>query len=571
MKYELINANVEDKDIVSLVFENRGIPQDKIYDYIECDKDFRTDPLLYVNMEKALDKVHNNMHRNLKTGILVDCDCDGYCSSTIFYKTVKKLYKDADLVFLLHEDKKHGVSEDIEKQIEALGIEFLVVLDAGSNQAEELIEIQKKGIDVLVIDHHEAQYTDEILIVNNQYNDINKGLSGGAMTLKFAEAFLGKVQAEEFMDLAAVSILSDNMPMNNLENRYYVKYGLRKPKNKFILSSIEDHNEATVKEVSFTIAPIVNAIVRVGDLRDKEVLIKAMADIEGEIELPTRKNGKKTDVYNYIDAAIKISKWCRADQKKIVEEEVSKFDIEHDDPLNISVLDEDFNRNITGYYANVLSGKNLKPTLAIKLNEEKKLYEGSARSSSVADFKDYLMSMGMFEYCEGHQGAFGVGIKEEFLEEFKAEIRNRELPKEKIYKVDKIYEQGDLESGEIKAISCLDGVWGKDMEKPKFAIRINDACPSFIGQNGTTFKIGKRNINFIKFGCTEEEIRKMNKLKQFDLVVVGEMEVNLYKGMTYPQVKILDMEILEKNSKLEINNIIESFGEDDDFELSELF
>lgn len=560
MKYELINSNIEDKDLISLVFENRGVPQEKIFDFIDCSKDYRTDPFLYVNMEKALEKVHNNMHRQLRTGILVDCDCDGYSASTIFYKTVKKLYKDADLVFLLHEDKKHGVSEDIEKQIKEQGIEFLVVLDAGSNQADELIKLKEKGIDILVIDHHEAEYTDEILIVNNQYNDINKGLSGGAMALKFAEAFLGKKEAEEFMDIAAVSILSDNMPMNNLENRYYVKFGLSKLKNNFFKVLI-DNNSAETKDVSFNISPTINAIVRLGTMEDKELLIKAMVDMDGEVELPTRKNGKKTQMYNYVDAVIKISKWRRDEQKQLVEEEIQKIELEHDNPINIVLLDEDFNRNITGYFANVVSGKTLKPTLAIKYNEDDELYEGSARSSSVPDFKDFLLDTDLFKYCEGHQGAFGLGITQENIDKLNAELRSMNLPTEKTHKVDKIFSNGELTSSSIRSIANLDGVWGKDMETPKFAIRLEDIRPSFIGAGGNTFKIGRRDVNFIKFNVSQELKDEMYRLGEFDLDVVGTFEVNRYKGAVYPQVKIEDMKIVKK----EIDENKALFDENDDF------
>ena len=563
MKYELINSQAGDKDIISLVFENRGVPQEKIFNYIECDKDFRTNPLDYLNMEEAVEKVNKNMQRKLKTGILVDCDCDGYCASTTFYKTVKKRYEDADLVFLLHEDKKHGVSEDIEKQIKEHGIEFLVVLDAGSNQTKELIEIKNKGIDILVIDHHEAEYTDEILIVNNQYNDINKSLSGGAMALKFAEAFLSFEEAEEFMDIAAVSIIADNMPMNNLENRYYVKFGLSKLKNNFF-KTLVDNNSAGTKDISFNISPAINAIIRLGNMEDKELLIKAMTDIEGEVELPTRKNGKKTQMYNYIDAVIKISKWRRDEQRQLVEEEIQKIDLNHDNPINIVLLDENFNRNITGYFANVVSGKTLKPTLAIKYDKDDDIYEGSARSSSVPDFKDFLINTDLFKYCEGHQGAFGLGIIKNNLDEFNKEMRNMQLPTEKIHKVDKIFENGELDSTTICSIGNLESVWGKDIDEPKFAVKLEDIRPSFIGAGGNTFKISKRNVNFIKFGCSEEIIQEMKRLKEFDLDIVGTFEINRYKGAIYPQVKIEEMNIIEKKCE-DYDNLFD-FDDTDEFD-----
>lgn len=546
MKYELINSNAKADNLVSLVFENRNIPEEKIFDFINCDKDFRTNPLDYVNMDKAVKLLSEHIKRNSKITILVDCDCDGHMSSVIIYKTIKTIDPKAKVKFVLHEGKKHGLYNEVINQIKNLETNLLIVPDAGSNQIEEILEIMNSSIDVIVIDHHDAIYNEDTIIVNNQYNDINKCLSGGAMALKLSEALI-KEEADKYRDLAAVSILSDNMPMNNLENNYYVKNGLKNINNEFIKKAVKDYTKASREDVAFTISPIVNSIIRMGDKQDKIILMSALLGLDGKVELPVRKNSKKNEEYNYMDAAIKISKWRRDEQKEAVEKELENVELEHDIPVNIIKLSEDFNINITGYFANVVSGKNLKPTLALKYDIDNDSYRGSVRSAGVENFKDFLWNSGLFENCEGHQGAFGVEIKRDKLDDFLDFIKNTSLPSDKVYKVDKIYDYYELQHNDIETIDSLKEVWGRDMEAPLFAIKIKDAAVSFIGAKGNTLRIIKGGITYIKFNCSDEEVEYLKHLSgTIDIEIVGTLEVNVFNGRHNHQVKILDYKVLSE-------------------------
>ncbi len=561
MKFEIINADLLSKDIVSLVFNNRGIKDENIFDYIDCHKDFRTNPFSFVNMNKAVDLLtkHLLLHSTIK--ILIDADCDGYMSATIMYKLIKELDPEAEVDFIHHEDKKHGVHKENLELIKNMDIDLLIIPDAGSNQIDYLKEIKASGIEVLVIDHHEAQPTNEIVIVNNQYNNVNPELSGGAMVLKFAEAMIGD-KADKYRDLAAVSIISDNMAMNNLENRFYVKHGLSNINNDFLKVLVGDPKNANSSEIGFGIAPMINSIVRMGNMTDKTILANALIGKDGYVELPVRKNGKKTNNYSYIDAAIKISKWRREEQKQIVNEEIEKVDLDNNDPINIVVLDKNFNTNLSGYFANVVSGKTLKPTLVVKYDELDDTYKGSARAANVVDFKDYLRETDLFRNLEGHQGAFGIEIRSDSLKQLKERMKTMKLPTEKIYKVDKILHSEEIDKRDITAIHSLENIWGKCLEKPLFAVKLKDASISLIGANLKTMRISKGGITYIKFNCSDQEIEKIQSLKgMVDIDIVGTFDVNIFNGRNNYQIKIEDYEILSK--EVQYNPF--DCDEDDDF------
>lgn len=562
MKYELINAEAKADNIISLVFENRGIKEDDIFEYIECSRDYRTNPFEFVNMKEAVEKLLYHIKNKSIIYILCDCDCDGFMSASLMYKLIKKLDKSIEVNFINHKEKKHGLYDEIIEEIKDMNMQLLIIPDAGSNQIEELRKIKKLGIDLLVVDHHEAEYTDEFIIVNNQYNDVNKELSGAAMVLKLAEAIIGD-ESKEFMDLAAVSIISDSMSMNNLENKYYVKHGLANLKNSFLRKISKNENKATLEDISFNVSPIVNSIIRVGNDLDKTILINAIAEIDGVVELPTRKNGKKTAEYNYQDAAIKISKWRRDEQKIMVQNETEKVDLNHENPINIILLDDDFNRNLSGYFANVLSNKNLKPTLVLK--HENGFYKGSARASTIENFKDILLSTELFYSCTGHQGAFGVEIEEDKFNKFVKHMKHMKLPSETVYKVDAILNSNEVEKSDIQAINSLENIWGKGMDKPLFAVKLKDVSFTIMGANQNTLKIAKGGITYIKFNCSKEEIdRIVNITGTVDVDLVGYFDLNVFNGYTNYQVLIKDYTL---KAKAKIKNLFD----DEDCYFEDLF
>jgi len=64
---------------------------------------------------------------------------------------------------------------------------LVIVPDAGSNDIAEHKKLRDRGIEVLVLDHHELESANSIAcIVNNQLGDYpNKSLSGAGVVFKF--------------------------------------------------------------------------------------------------------------------------------------------------------------------------------------------------------------------------------------------------------------------------------------------------------------------------------------------------------------------------------------------------
>ena len=98
----------------------------------------------------------------------VDCDCDGYTSSALLINYLHDLFPatvENNVYYGLHANKDHGIDVDNIPE----GVTLVIAPDASSNENGIHKELAKKGIDVVVLDHHHAEKDtdDPAIIVNN--------------------------------------------------------------------------------------------------------------------------------------------------------------------------------------------------------------------------------------------------------------------------------------------------------------------------------------------------------------------------------------------------------------------
>lgn len=178
-----------------------------------------------------------------KTYIQVDSDCDGYTSSALLINYLYSLFPhfvDTCVTWGLHKTKEHGIDLDFLPE----DAKFIIVPDASSNEFELHKELKDKGIDILVIDHHEAEMVSpNACIINNQLDDYpNKTLSGVGMVYKFCcyiDSLLEKDNVNEFIDLVAVGLTGDMMDVRTFETRELIRRGFEKIRNPFIAGIID--------------------------------------------------------------------------------------------------------------------------------------------------------------------------------------------------------------------------------------------------------------------------------------------------------------------------------------------
>ena len=141
--------------------------------------------------------------------VQVDSDCDGYTSSALLLNYIYVMLPTAvdRISYDFHSGKQHGLNMD---KIPA-GTSLVVAPDSSSNDYEIHKQLRDSGIDVLVLDHHQADKVSEYAcIVNNQLCDYpNKALSGVGIVYKlcqYLDQLQGTSNTELFLDILALGL-----------------------------------------------------------------------------------------------------------------------------------------------------------------------------------------------------------------------------------------------------------------------------------------------------------------------------------------------------------------------------
>ena len=423
MKY-VLNSKINhlpNESYVETLLRARGLNHDEMIQYLKPSKEVLYSPLLLKNIDAGAELLKKHLDANSIIYDVVDCDQDGVTSSAILYNYLKLIKPDIQILWSMHSGKQHGVELD-KVPHEA---KLIVIPDAGSNQYEEHKILKEQGFDILILDHHLCEAESEnAIVINNQLGKYpNRDLSGAGVVYKFIKYFdikYGYNYADNFLDLAAMGIIGDMMDLRNLETRYIISQGLTNLKNygltRFALKqsfSIGNIDDITPTDVSFFIAPLVNAVIRVGTMAEKETLFKAFISGPNDTEPSTKRGAKPGDTEVIADKAARIATNARNHQNKMIDQSVQflcgKIEKEclDENKVLLVALDDDeskyVNPNLTGLIAMKLCQMYNRPAIVIRLADDD-VFKGSFRvnsNSPLANFKDFCTESGLVEYAEG--------------------------------------------------------------------------------------------------------------------------------------------------------------------------
>lgn len=517
------------------------------------------------------------MKNTQKCGVL---QCDGNVSAAIAYQYTKRLNPSCPIDWRLHGGKQHGLQDHIEQILESnTHYDLIICPDSSTNDKEYHDALEKIGIPVLCLDHHEADIavSDNAVIINNQTspNYPNKDLVGAGITWQFCryvDSLEGTNYATDYMDLAAVGQIGDMGSLLPLENRYLVKEGLsaRNLKNSFLKALLEkqaysitgkmgatwnDIVAATnATSVAFYIVPLINAMVRMGTAAEKERMFRAL--IEGDALVPSGKRGAKGALERVDIESVRECVNAKSRQTKVrdsaidrIEYKIFKYDLLENKILFIELDDDDnFPPEVNGLIANYLANKYKHPTIVARLGNDG-LLKGSARGvngSELDDFKGFMNQSGFFALCQGHARACGAHLPEGNLDKFLT-YANHALAaidfNQNCFDINfaRIAEDSDLEDL-ILDIGAHKDLWGQGVPEPVILIKnipLTRSKISIMGTNRDTLKIEYNGISYLKFHATDliEQLENIQELS-----VVGRANINEWGGQKKPQIFIDDFE-----------------------------
>ena len=583
MKTRLVNRQINPgEDYTYELLKERGLNEKEINYFLTVPNDSALqDPTALDNIDEAcqmFDKMIN-LGADDRICLVVDCDVDGFTSAAIFMKYYRHYNEDTNIMPILHEGKGHGLADTYETIVDAYNdypnIKFVVLPDAGSNDYEYHEKLGEMGIYSLMLDHHivekDTKFSDYAVIVNNQSSEnyINKDLCGAGVTWQFCrycDRIYGKEFANQYMDLAALGIISDMMSMLSLENRYIVYTGLQNINNYYFNTicakqSFSMGGKVNPTTVAFYVTPLINSLMRVGTMDEKERCFLAFVDGHQMVECH-----KRGAAGTYEEVAIESARECtnaRARQNRILDKaveeleiKIAKYDLLENKVLVVVLDEEDFPAELNGLCAMKLAAKYKKPTIVARLNDEGYV-RGSSRGlndSELKSFKDFMNQSGLFEYTAGHDNACGVSIPYKSLKAFE-EYGNKELADidlgENWYEVNFERYSGDNDLCTlIENISQYEDIWGQHNPTP--LIHVTDICVrkqdiSIIGKNSDTIRIERDGITYLKFHAKDMIEQLQNYECPFKIDVVGKANMNYFAGNVTPQIFIEDFQLKKVN------------------------
>ena len=561
---------------VEQVLVNRGIPYDQINHYLNTTDNDILDPRLIPHLDEGAKMLIKHISQNDKVLIQVDSDCDGYTSAALLMNYLYCLFPsfvNNNISYRVHMGKQHGIIPDTIPE----DVKLVIAPDSSSNDYEAHEYLNLSGVDVLVIDHHEADHISEYAcIINNQLCDYpTKSLSGVAMVWKFCcyiDMLLKTDHAQKFLDLVALGLVADMMDVRDFETRRLIDKGLQQIRNPYFRGAIDKDqfhftNEITPIGVAFYIAPLINATTRVGTQEEKLMLFESTLDFRGYELVPSTKRGCKGQAETRVEQACRNCTNIKSRQTKIRDNSLEKIEqiIVNQNLLSNKILivqldDLITDRNLTGLIANQLMSEYQRPVLILNKieNEDGTItWEGSGRGydkSRLKDFRGFLENNKYVMYAEGHANAFGIGIRDEDISAFITSTNSAldGFDFTPIYNVDFIYKSDELTPDEVIDIAGMKSLWGQGVEEAEIAVEgikvHKDNIRILSPDKNPTLKIMLPNgINFMKFRSSEEEYDKLySELGYVTINIVGECERNIWNNKISPQVMIKDYEIVDR-------------------------
>ena len=592
MKYMQTTSYTIKEDFLKNLLIDRGIIPENDDEYhqkfFNPTRENMHNPLKLDHMKEGYNLFAKHLKAGNKFYFVVDSDADGITSSAVMINYMenhlREIYPNFTINYHIPDGKEHGLDTLMNILTPQKNYDIIVLPDSSSNDYEYHKILKNMGYDILVLDHHEAEkYSEDAVVINNQLskNYPNKSLSGVGVVYKFLQYCDSQFNingADDYLDLVAAGMCGDMMDLNTLENRYICNYGFSHLKNFGLRKLVKqqgysifglaadaltetflDNAKLTPIQVAFYIAPLINALIRVGTPSEKEVLFKSF--IKGDEMVPSTNRGHKGEMETLAEQSARNCTNARARQNREKDKALDLLDIQisndclDDNKILILNADElDVSNTLTGLCAMGIAADHKKPVLLGRVNSDGYL-KGSMRGrgeSELKDFKEFLLKSGYMEYVEGHANAAGFSIKASDVPKL-YEYANRELAD--INFNEGFYEADFVVNGNCSYLSdlILDLNRGKDFYGQNCAepiiisenITINTSAIQTIGSNKDTLKFTFNDITYIKFKAKD----LINEFAQYSdkisITVAGKGNVNSWGGRETPQIFIEDIEINE--------------------------
>lgn len=411
---------------VARFFAARGIASKDIGQFLNPRLAGLSDPYRFPGIKEAAKRLWQAINNQEHILIHGDYDTDGITASALLALVLRQ---NGGVVnsFLPHRfDDGYGFTpESLDKAIAAYGTcKVLVTVDCGITSCDAIKSARARGIDVIVTDHHEPgnELPEALAVINPkvcQDLDDLQVLSGVGVAFKLSHAFvkygrennLGafNTRLEDVLDYVALGTVADIVPLLG-ENRIMVHHGIDilrrqyRPGVRALIEGAHLQNELTPADITFKLAPRINAAGRVGDA------ITALELLESD---------NIVQAYGFANQLENYNRERQTKEQEIYQEAKQKID---SDPqmagrYSILVAGHNWHQGVIGIVASRLARDYNRPAIVLTIQEHQAY--GSGRSIGDLNLVDILSRTAhLLDRYGGHPMAVGIGLQEERIDEF---------------------------------------------------------------------------------------------------------------------------------------------------------
>lgn len=507
------------------------------------------DPFLMKDMDLAVERLKRAIDNHEKILIYGDYDVDGTTAVSLVYSYLSSFYTKCDFYIPDRGSEGYGVSQKGIIWAEENNFSLIIALDLGIKASDMVVLANHKGIDFIICDHHlpDKKIPRAVAVLDPKQDDCfypYTELSGCGIGFKLLQAFARRYSDEmalyDYLDLVAVSIASDIVPITG-ENRILAHFGLKKlnqnprPGLKALKEIAAIKNELDISGVVFTLGPRINAAGRVAHARGAVELL--ISKTEEEANAFAEKINIKNDLRREFDT-------------NITEEALSM--IGADEVLikakSTVLFKNTWHKGVIGIVAARCVERYYRPTVILTESNDK--ITGSARSVNGFDLYQAIEQCSdLLEKFGGHKYAAGLtmdranlpAFQQKFEEVVAATITEEMLTP--VVEID-IPIQFDLITPKFISILKQMAPFGPDNQRPVFETRY-----VFLMNTLSTFKdrhlrflAGQRGnhsfFNVVGFDQIEHYDRLMEKN---DFRMAYTIEESTFNGNTTIQLRIKDI------------------------------
>ncbi len=418
--------------LVATCLVNRGIVTTEAADaFLDPRLRSLSDPMILPDIRLAIDRLFLARERNEPLVIFGDYDVDGVTSTAILTEVFTALGWQCSQYLPHRRDEGYGLSQaGVENCLARHPTSLLLAVDCGSTAVDPIAWLNSRGVDVLVLDHHQLSdpLPPALALVNplRSPDAASAPFCSAGLAFKLAHALVkhgresglagfDTYNLKPLLDLVALGTVADLVPLIG-ENRILVHAGLERldGTSRVGLQALKrvsrTRSPMGVYEVGFQLGPRLNAAGRLETAEDalRLLLCDREAEAQSLAEVLDLQNRERQEV-----------------EKRIAQEAGervrNRFDPQRD--LVIVEGDSSWHIGVVGIVASRVLREFHRPTLI--LGGDGTLWRGSGRSVSGFDLAGALRDCSdLLEKHGGHAMAAGLSIDPARLEAFRQRINN---------------------------------------------------------------------------------------------------------------------------------------------------